>query len=627
MTRSIWNFHGGIHPPENKLQSLSRGIESAGIPDQLILPLSQHLGAPAEPCVAVGDQVLKGQVIAEAAGYVSVPVHAPSSGTVTGIGEQQLPHSSGLTGPCITITTDGQDQWVQHEGLPDFKQADAQTILDKIRNAGVCGMGGAGFPAAVKLNPPKDKVISTLIINGTECEPYITADDVLMRERADEIVTGLLILAQLLEPLEILIGIEDNKPEAIAAMQESMTDAIRAALENTEIEIVTFPTKYPSGGEKQLIQILTGKEVPSGGLPADIGIVCQNLGTVAAVYRAVVHGEPLISRITTVTGEAVSNPGNFDVLLGTPMSHLLELSGYDKTRNKRLIMGGPMMGFTLPSANVPVVKTTNCLLAPTEQEAPTQPPAQACIRCGMCAQACPATLLPQQLFWYSQSKDYEKLEDYNLFDCIECGACSYVCPSNIPLVQYYRSSKTEIRHLKQERIRAEQSRERFENREARLEKLEAEKEARRRARKEAAKNRNSGKDASQEMGAEKATGDQADLVKAAVARVKAKKTANKESRDLIDEASGNTEPDTAQLAIQKALAARASNTEDKSPKEKLENTIAATEKRRANARKKLDAAIQEGADTVEILQDALGKLETRLADAQRKLAELEENST
>ena len=383
--RKIFDFHGGIHPPENKHQSVTRPILDAGVPPELTIPLSQHIGAPAIPVVNVGERVLKGQVIAAPRGFVSVPKHAPSSGTVIAIEDRLIPHPSGHSALCIAIATDGEDEWIELADNPDYRAMDKSQLLEVIRSAGVAGMGGAGFPSAVKLSIQPHITIDTLIINGTECEPYITADDMLMRERAAQIVAGAEILGHLLEPQEILIGVEDNKPEGIAAL--------RAAAAGREVEIVEFPTKYPSGGEKQLIEILTGRQVPSGGLPSYVGVVCQNMGSAVAVHDAVVHGRPLISRITTVTGDAVAEPGNFEVLIGTPMRYLLERAGYDRSRNNRLIMGGPMMGFTVPDDSVPIVKTTNCLLAPTEAELPTPPPAQACIRCGMCAEACPVSLL------------------------------------------------------------------------------------------------------------------------------------------------------------------------------------------------------------------------------------------
>lgn len=583
--RKIWDIHGGIHPPENKRQSNQTAIQPAGIPEELVYPLSQHIGAPAQPIVAVGDTVLKGQKIAGAKGLVSAPVHAATSGTVAAIEDRAVPHPSGMSAPCIIIKPDGRDQWIDHAGVAFYHQLQKTELLTRIREAGIAGMGGAGFPAAVKLTGRDSHPIRTLIINGTECEPYITADDVLMRERADEIVLGVEILRYIVGPSEsTLIGVEDNKPEAIAAL--------KAAVSGKDIEVVVFPTKYPSGGEKQLIQILTGLEVPSGGLPADVGIVCQNVGTTVAVKRAIIDGEPLISRITTVTGEACEHNGNFEVLLGTPIQHLLDLCKFSPERSSRLIMGGPMMGFTLDSAAAPVVKTTNCILAPTAAELPPPAPAQACIRCGMCAEACPVSLLPQQMYWFARGQEYEKLEAHHLMDCIECGACSYVCPSQIPLVQYYRASKAEIRQQKADHQKAEHSKLRFEARKARIEQLEAEKEARRAARKAAAQARAAGQG-----------GDKTDAVQAAIDRAKAKKTA----------------VNPAQAAIDKAKSRRAGSEPETQSRADLEQALEKAGKRLQSAVEKLREAEQAGADTVAALRTGVEKSQAKVEQAKAAL--------
>ena len=474
----LWDFTGGIHPAENKHLSTARPIAISTLPERLILPLQQHIGAPAEPCVSVGDRVLKGQTIATVEGAMGVPVHAPTSGHVDTINMYAVPHPSGMSDRCITLVPDGHEEWIERHPVADLHSMERDTMLQRIREYGIAGLGGAGFPTSIKLRPPKDRKVATLILNGAECEPYITADDMVMRERADEIVTGMRIMAWILRPERCVIAVEDNKPEAIAAL--------RKATEQTRTEVVVTPTKYPSGGEKQLIQILTGMEVPSGGIPADIGVMCQNVGTAIAVSRAIHQGEPLISRITTITGRAVSDPGTFDVLLGTPIEHLLSQAGLDASKLQRLILGGPMMGYTLESPAVPVVKTTNCVIAATADELPLPPPEQPCIRCGLCAEACPMELLPQQLFWHAKAGEYEKAEHLNLFDCIECGACSYVCPSSIPLVQYYRAAKGEIRIQQAEHLKADRARERFEARQARLEREQQEKEQRRRDRAKAA---------------------------------------------------------------------------------------------------------------------------------------------
>ncbi|MCP4467050.1 MAG: electron transport complex subunit RsxC [Halioglobus sp.] len=574
--RKVFDFHGGVHPLENKHQSVRTAIADAGIPPELVIPLSQHIGAPSNPVVGVGDHVRKGQVIAEALGFVSVPKHAPSSGTILAIEERLIAHPSGHSAPCIVIATDGKDEWAPLPDTRPYESLDKAELLELIRHAGIAGMGGAGFPSAVKLSVKAGITIDTLIINGTECEPYITADDMLMRERSDRIIEGAKILHHLIAPGETVIGVEDNKPEGIAAL--------RKAAEGSGIEIASFPTKYPSGGEKQLIEILTGKQVPSGGLPSDVGVVCQNLGSAVAIYEAVVEGKPLISRITTVTGEAVNEPQNFEVLIGTPVSYLLQKAGYEPSKNDRLIMGGPMMGVTVRDPSVPVVKTTNCLLAPTPQELPVPPPAQACIRCGMCAEACPASLLPQQLFWFAQGKEFEKLEHHNLFDCIECGACSYACPSSIPLVQYYRASKADILHQRKEQEKAEHARLRFETRQQRLEQAEADKEAKRAARKKAAEAR--AKSAVDD-------GNGEDPIQAAIARAQAKKAAQ--------QGGGN-----------------------ESEQEKLEKTVVAARKRLDTASKKLEEAKVDGSDLVDALQSGVDKTRAKLDAAEKALAALGE---
>jgi len=584
LTRRVWDIHGGIHPAENKTQSSGQAIVAAAMPQQLVFPLSQHIGAPAKAIVAVGEHVLKGQMIAAAHGFVSAPVHASSSGRVLAIEQRLVPHPSGISAPAIVIETDGLDQWTELQPVTDYQSLEPAALLDVIRQAGIAGMGGAGFPAAVKLATGEQYSIDTLIINGTECEPYITADDRLMRERAEQIIGGCNILRHLVQPSgDTLIGIEDNKPEAIAAL--------RAAALDSAIEVVAFPTKYPSGGEKQLIQILTGREVPSGGLPAQVGVVCQNIGTAAAIYQAVYEGRPLISRITTITGAACREPRNLEVLLGTPVNGLLQQCGFEADRCSRLVMGGPMMGFTLADGTVPVVKTTNCILAASADEMPDPDPAQACIRCGLCEQACPASLLPQQLYWFSRGKEYDKLEAHNIADCIECGACAYVCPSTIPLVQYYRASKAGIKQHREDAINAEHAKARFEARQVRIEQQEAEKVAKREARKAAAEARAAGGDG------------KADAVQAAIERAKSKKAA----------------PDAAQLAIEKALSKRASEPEANTDEDSLRKTLASTEARLDKARTKLQQAEAEGADHIDALRLGVEKTEQKLLAAKKAL--------
>ncbi|HDL8236142.1 TPA: electron transport complex subunit RsxC [Yersinia enterocolitica] len=457
---NIWEFDGGIHPPEMKLQSSQVPMRIATLPEQLIVPLQQHLGPEGELRVSTGERVLKGQPLTVGRGR-TVPVHAPTSGVITAIAPHTTAHPSGLAELCVHITPDGEDRWREQQPWADYSLHDKNDLLERIHQAGIAGLGGAGFPTASKLQGGLNSV-TTLIINAAECEPYITADDRLMQEHASEVVLGTQILMYLLQPQQVLIGIEDNKPEAIAALKQALRG-------QDKIQLRVIPTKYPSGGAKQLTKILTGKEVPYGKHSSSIGVLMQNVGTVVAIKRAIIDDEPLIERVVTLTGDALSKPGNFWARIGTPVLHLLKLAGFTPQNQPMVIMGGPLMGFTLPSLDVPIVKISNCILAPTEAEMGLSEPEQSCIRCGLCVDACPAGLLPQQLYWFSRGEEHEKARNHNLFDCIECGACAYVCPSNIPLVQYYRQEKAEIRTLDQEAERAAQAKARFEAKQARLE--------------------------------------------------------------------------------------------------------------------------------------------------------------
>ena len=441
-----------------------RHIAPAPLPTQLIVPLQQHIGQRAKPLVQVGDKVLKGQMIGQADGATSCAVHAPTSGMVSAIGDAPVPHPSGLPDLCITIVPDGAEQWVERTPL-DYQSMSPSEVRNHLRDFGLAGLGGAVFPSHVKLNPGKLAKVPTLILNGAECEPWITCDDRLMRERAADIVAGAKIMQHLLNADEVLIGIEDNKPQAIAAM--------RAACADTRFEVIAVPTLYPSGGAKQLTKILTGKEPPSGRRSSAIGVQTFNVATAYSVARAVLHGEPLISRIVTVTGN-VDQPRNYEVLLGTPVKELVALAS-PRNDTQGYIMGGPMMGFTLPSDSVPVTKASNCLIASSPKLFPAPPPALPCIRCTQCAQACPVNLQPQDLYWFSRGREFGKAQEYNLFDCIECGCCDYVCPSHIPLVQYYRFAKGEIWAREREKQQADLARERHE---FRLQRIEREKKER-----------------------------------------------------------------------------------------------------------------------------------------------------
>ncbi|MGL5525024.1 MAG: electron transport complex subunit RsxC, partial [Aeromonas veronii] len=366
-------------------------------------------------------------------------------------------------------TPDGEDEWGERNGKPDYWNLERGELLERIQQAGVAGLGGAVFPTHSKLDG-RGQLTEILIVNGLECEPYITTDDRLMQQYADEIMDGIRVLKHLLKPKLTLIGVEDNKPEAIEQLTRHATDP--------DVLVKTVPTKYPSGAAKQTIELLTGRQVPKGGRAVDIGIMVLNVATVFAIKRAIIDGEPLIERIVTLTGDSFKKPGNAWVRLGTPVRWLLQRFELQPEAEQRVIMGGPMMGFTLPHAMVPVVKATNCLLAPTQAELPAPGPEQPCIRCSACADACPATLLPQELYWYSRAKEYDKAEKLNLMDCIECGACAWVCPSEIPLVQYYKIAKDDIREARAEAEKAERAKQRFEAKQARFEREKAAREAR-----------------------------------------------------------------------------------------------------------------------------------------------------
>jgi len=465
-------INGGVHLAPNKAQSLETPLRAAELPSLLKIPLRQHIGSSATPVVKVGDHVLKGQGIACHQGFISSPIHASSSGTVIEIADHPIPSPSGHSAPCMVIEIDGKDEWYEHKGIDEnlYNLSPAQ-IHDIIHAAGIVGLGGAGFPSAVKMLPGMHFDIHLLIVNAAECEPYITCDDVLMQKNAKEIIAGLEILRHAVQAHECVIGIEDSKTEAIAALTKALEDS-----GETSASIVKLPTIYPMGGEKQLIKALTGLEVPTQGLPLDIGIICYNIGTIHAVYKAVTCGEPLISRVVTMTGKAIKEPCNLDVLIGTPLSELVKQCGGYTDDLDRILIGGPMMGFELHDDVSPVIKTTNCMIAATEEELPHPKPALPCIRCGDCAVVCPINLLPQELYWHARAQDYDKLQEYKIFDCIECSCCSYVCPSHIPLVKYFQTAKTEIWNQERHLLKSEHARQRYESRQTRLEHEEQERE-------------------------------------------------------------------------------------------------------------------------------------------------------
>ncbi|ERM07100.1 electron transporter RnfC [Pantoea agglomerans Tx10] len=600
----VWDFQGGIHPPEMKTQSNGTPLSELPLPHRFIIPLKQHIGHEGEICVAPGDKVLRGQPLTFGTGRM-LPVHAPTSGVIEDIGQHMTAHPSGLSELCIFLTPDGDDRWMPLDPLPDYRQHPRADIVQRIHDAGIAGLGGAGFPTATKLKGGL-RGVKTLIINAAECEPYITADDRLMQDYAAEVLEGSRILAWVLQAEQVLIGIEDNKPEAIAALKQALGS-------ERDLHIRVIPTKYPSGGAKQLTRILTGKEVPHGGRSSDIGVLMQNVGTAWAVKRAIINGEPITERVVTLTGEAIAQPRNVWSRLGTPISHLLHHVGFTPAPRQMVIMGGPLMGFTLPSLDVPVVKITNCILAPSASEMGNNDEEQSCIRCSACADACPAKLLPQQLYWYSQGGDHDKARAHHIDDCIECGACAYVCPSNIPLVQYYRQEKAELRAIDLEAKRTLEAKARFEARQARLER---EKQARE-ARHEEAKQRVARTDTS-ELAAAKARvkarqaaePDEATLeaqrearhaqarlrqaeaqaetqpvtrqtvdprkaaVEAAIARAKAKKTVPVEAADNQAEASVDPRKAAVEAAIARAKAKKAAQAEGTEAPQAASDTVA-----------------------------------------------------
>jgi Na+-translocating ferredoxin:NAD+ oxidoreductase subunit C len=472
--RKLFNFHGGVKPAYNKEPSITEPIADffalAPMPAEFVIPLHQSVGGPPHPLVKPGEPVKKGQLIGGPDGNVSSAVHASTSGTVKAVEMRLMPHTSGLSALCVVIEPDGKDEWIEHTPIP-WRSMSPGEVRDALRDAGVVGLGGAVFPSHLKVNPGKQGHLDTLVINGAECEPFITCDDMQMRERPEGIIKGAAILRDLTQAKQVLIGIEDNKPEAIASMRATV-----GRLRAERIEIVPVPTRYPAGGAKQLIRVLTGIEVPHGKRSTDYGVQCFNTGTAHAIHDALELGQPMISRIVTVAGN-VERPRNFEVRFGTPMKDVIALCGA-KPDTDRIIMGGPMMGFRMPADTVPVVKAANCILVGSKALFPPPPPEMPCIRCGECAKACPADLAPFELYWFSRARIFGKAQEYHLFDCIECGSCAYVCASHIPLVDYYRFAKSEIWAREQEKEAADGARERYEFRLAREEREKQEKAAR-----------------------------------------------------------------------------------------------------------------------------------------------------
>ena len=585
----IFKFNGGVHPPENKTQSTQLPIAKLSIPNTLVLPLRQHVGNIPKVKVSVGDHVLKGQLLAEAEGMVSAAIHAPTSGTITAIADAIIPHPSGLPDHCITLQPDGLDTWIAHEGI-DWRNADRKSLVNSLRLSGIVGLGGATFPTQVKLRTDGKSAVHTLVINAAECEPYITCDDMLMRERATEIVQGIAIAQHLLGATKVMIGIEDNKPEAIAAMQQ--------ATANTSMQVVVVPTLYPSGDARRLVHLLLGEEIPHNKRATEVGIQVFNVATVLALHRFFDYGEPALSRIVSMTGN-VAQPRNFEVLFGTPLPHLVSAAGGANPDTTHFIMGGPMMGFNLPDANVPITKAANCIIAASPNLFEAPPPAMPCIRCARCADACPVSLQPQELYWFAKSDNFEKAREYKLFDCIECGACSYVCPSNIPLVQYYRYAKSEIIAADKAKEAADLARERNEARLARIEREKLERAQKHAERAQGAK----AEAASEQATPEPTVAPDADAKKAAIAAAIARAKAQKLTAEADAQVS---QPQAAQP--QKATSEKPAPAADDAKKAAIAAAI-----ERAKAQKA--AALQAGA--------APKNVDTASQTVQQEIAEID----
>ncbi|EMD98893.1 electron transport complex subunit RsxC [Pseudomonas stutzeri] len=424
------HFRGGIHPAAHKDRSAALGIAVQPLPPRLYLPLRQHAGAEALPVVKAGERVLKGQLLAGSPTELSAPIHAPSSGRIVSIGPIDAPHPSGLQVNGMVLECDGEERWIELDVPADPFAEAPQRLAQRVADAGVVGLGGAIFPAAVKLKQGTKHEIKTVLVNGSECEPYLSCDDRLMRERAEAVVDGARLIQHILRAYSIVIAIEDNKPAALAAM--------RAASEPYgAVEVVAVPALYPMGSAKQLIRQVTGREVPAGGRSTDVGVLVHNAGTVYAIQQALRHGRPLISRVVTVAGGCVSSPRNVETLIGTPAQALLDTCGGLLREPRQLLLGGPMMGMPLPSTAVPVIKGATGLLALDRHELPHDDSAP-CIRCARCVDACPMGLAPLEMAARTRVDDFDGASEYGLRDCILCGCCAYVCPSHIPLVQYFQ---------------------------------------------------------------------------------------------------------------------------------------------------------------------------------------------
>lgn len=594
--RWLYRFHGGVFPQYNKSLSTRNPIHPPLIPKELILPLAQAIGEKAVPLVKVGERVLKNQLIAQAdvdpSKKLMVPIHAPTSGIISAIEPRTLPHASGLQDDCIILQPDHQDEALNNVLQVDdsWPQQPAE-LKELLSHSGIIGMGGAGFPTYAKLPNEKGK-IRCLLINGAECEPFISCDDLLMQTQAKSIWQGAQIVAQALGCQQIRCGIENNKPKAIALMQKAL-DSVACDSGSLPMQIHQVATVYPMGGQKQLVFEMTGIELESGGHAVDQGLLMMNVATLRAIHRAVEFGEPLTSRLVTVSGSGLQDGFNFEALIGTPFNELTEVAKPKTPIDYPLIMGGPMMGVLMPENHVPVLKTTNCVLANPPEPREMQMP---CIRCGECMDACPVNLLPQQMYWHAQGHEYDKVEKLNIKDCIECGCCSYVCPSHIPLVQYYRHAKSEIKAIHADNAAKEVAKQRHEFRIERIEREKAEREARLKAKKQAVK--------------KQATADKKPTAAAAAAKAAAAKRAA--AKQTTDDNKPLSAREKAIQAAQAAAAKKQGQTDnDKKTKGQSLGTAkdktAAAEAAKKRAQAAAKAAAAKRGKTVEANHDSTSK--------------------